>query len=111
LIVTRLRRPAALATRADAFFATIGAVFDVAAGRRCWVGARPRSDAEWHALPRDWQVLLSDIPVGVFHARAWDGGEAIGAEARAAADVYYAVRRGWREDLRVLGLIGARRGG
>jgi NDP-sugar pyrophosphorylase family protein len=111
LIVAHLRRPAALATRADSFFAAIGAVFDVAAGRRCWVGARPRSDAEWHALPRDWQVLLSDIPVGVFHAPAWDGGEAICAEARAAADVYYAVRRGWREDLRVLGLIGARRGG
>jgi N-acetylglucosaminyldiphosphoundecaprenol N-acetyl-beta-D-mannosaminyltransferase len=111
LIVTRLRRPSARQTRADRVFARFGAVLDVAEGRRCWIGARPRSDAEWHALPRDWQVLLSDVPIGVFHAQAWDGGDTSGAEARAAADVYYAVRRGWRENLRVLGLTGARRGG
>lgn len=80
-----------------------GALLDVVQGRRRWFGIRPREKAQWYALRRDWQVLFSGQPVGLFHAPAWTepAGRPDG-EAVAAADAYFIVRASWRERLRVL---------
>ncbi|MFZ4478371.1 MAG: WecB/TagA/CpsF family glycosyltransferase [Rhodoferax sp.] len=71
--------------------ANYGAWLDVLAGRRSWFGARPRSLSEWYALGRDWQTLLTSTPVGCVHAPAWSDGAGESLEARAAADVFFAV--------------------
>lgn len=83
-----------------------GAVLDVAQGRRAWFGARPRTPEAWARLRPDWQTLLADIPVGVFHSPAWQDDEADDpADLLAVADAYFAVSRGWRERLRILGAV------
>jgi len=78
-----------------------GAWLDVLAGHRRWFGVRPRSAEAWHALPRDWQLLLANMPIGCLHAPAWreEGGDH--QEAEAAADVYFAVRHGVQERWRI----------
>ena len=75
---------------------------DVAAGHRSWFGSRPRSQSEWYALGRDWQILLGRIPVGCLHAPAWVEGETASREARAAADVFYAVSQSLSLRLRIV---------
>ena len=91
------------------FLAHYGALLDIAAGHRSWFGARPRSQSEWYALSRDWQLLLANTPVGCMHAPAWDQGEAESREARAAADVFYAVSQSLALRLRIV--AGMLRGG
>ena len=91
------------------FLAHYGALLDIAAGHRSWFGARPRSQSEWYALSRDWQLLLANTPVGCMHAPAWDQGEAESREARAAADVFYAVSQSLALRLRIV--AGLLRGG
>ena len=88
--------------------ANYGAWLDVAAGHRAWFGARPRSQSEWYALSRDWQFLLSTTPVGCVHAPAWTEGHGGNVEARAAADVFFAVRQGLAERVRLLLAVVAR---
>lgn len=85
----------------------LGALLDVAQGRRRWFGVRPRNPSQWYALRRDWQRLFSGLPVGVFHAPAWsDEAAHEDSEMWAVADAYFAVAGGWRERLRiVLGLL------
>lgn len=81
----------------------LGALLDVAQGRRRWFGVRPRSPSQWYALRRDWQRLFSGLPVGVFHAPAWaDDAAHEDSEMWAVADAYFAVAGGWRERLRIL---------
>jgi hypothetical protein len=75
---------------------------DVAAGRRSWFGSRPRSQSEWYALGRDWQLLLARTPVGCLHAPAWVDGDSESREARAAADVFYAVSQSLSLRLRIV---------
>ena len=79
-----------------------GEWLDVLAGHRSWFGSRPRSQSEWYALGRDWQLLLARIPVGCLHAPAWVEGESASREARAAADVFYAVSQSVTLRLRIL---------
>ena len=79
-----------------------GGLLDVALGRRCWFGVRPRRSAEWYALSAEWQSLLARAPVGFLHAPAWSAEDGTRMEASAAADVFYAVRRNWRENLRLV---------
>ncbi len=79
-----------------------GAWLDVVAGHRSWFGARPRSLSEWYAIGRDWQQLLANTPVGCLHAPAWSEHSAENTDARAAADVFFAVKQGWSERMRIL---------
>jgi hypothetical protein len=79
-----------------------GPLMDVADGRRAWCGARPRNLAQWNALPDTTRLALAPLPVGCFHEPAWVDHEDDRLEAEAAADMFYAVRRGWREHLRIL---------
>jgi N-acetylglucosaminyldiphosphoundecaprenol N-acetyl-beta-D-mannosaminyltransferase len=78
-----------------------GAWLDIVSGHRSWFGARPRSLSEWYAIGRDWQLLLANTPVGCLHAPAWSENTTDGADARAAADVFFAVRPGWLERVRI----------
>jgi hypothetical protein len=86
-----------------------GEWLDVAAGRRNWFGSRPRSQSEWYALGRDWQLLLAKVPVGCMHAPAWMEGQGEGEgesrEARAAADVFYAVSQSPALRVRILAAL------
>jgi NDP-sugar pyrophosphorylase family protein len=83
-----------------------GALLDVAQGRRQWFGIRPRDEAQWYALRRDWQLLFADQPVGFFHAPSWiEVGERADGEALAAADAYFTVRASFGERLRTLRLL------
>ena len=79
-----------------------GALLDIAAGKRSWFGARPRSQSEWYALSRDWQLLLANTPVGCLHAPAWSEGQGESAEAQAAADVFFAVNQSLIQRIRLL---------
>jgi len=80
-----------------------GEWLDVLAGLRSWFGARPRSASEWYALGQDWQILLSDTPVGCLHTAAWSDQAENNPQALAAADVYFAVHRTLKEKMRILG--------
>ena len=82
--------------------AQYGAWLDIAAGHRSWFGARPRSESEWYALSRDWQMLLANTPVGCLHAPAWSEGQGESPEAQAAADVFFAVNQGPVQRVRLL---------
>lgn len=82
----RLSRPGAQA--AAQTWATLAGLMDVAAGRRCWLGSRPRSQSQWYALRPEWQQTLSGHMVGLFHAPAWPDAPALWAESCAIADVY-----------------------
>jgi N-acetylglucosaminyldiphosphoundecaprenol N-acetyl-beta-D-mannosaminyltransferase len=73
-------------------WALMAGLLDVAAGRRCWFGARPRGHSQWYALRPEWQKILSRTPVGLLHAPAWADDRLQREEARAAADVYLAVQ-------------------
>ncbi len=84
------------------WLAHYGEWLDVLQGRRSWFGVRPRSQSEWYALGRDWQLLLASTPVGCLHAPAWEGGVGESLEAQAAADVYFVVRKSLGEQLRIL---------
>ncbi len=87
---------------AGRLLASYGAWLDIAAGRRSWFGARPRSQSEWYALSRDWQLLLAHTPVGCLHAPAWSEAQGESAEAGAAADVFFAVNQGLAQRIRLL---------
>lgn len=86
-----------------------GAWLDIVAGQRSWFGARPRGLSEWYAIGRDWQLLLANTPVGCLHSPAWSENSIEGTDARAAADVFFAVSHGWAERLRILRACFARR--
>ncbi len=79
-----------------------GEWLDVLAGYRSWFGSRPRSQSEWYALGRDWQLLLARTPVGCLHAPAWVEGEGESREARAAADVFFAVSQSLALRMRIV---------
>lgn len=79
-----------------------GAWVDVMAGRRSWFGSRPRSQSEWYALSHDWQLLLAKATIGCLHAPAWNDDEKEGQEARAAADVFFAVSRNLSSQIRIV---------
>jgi len=82
--------------------AQYGACLDVLAGTRSWFGARPRSASEWYALGRDWQLLLANAPIGCLHAPAWSDRKEEPLEARAAADVFFAVQHNAAQALRLV---------
>jgi hypothetical protein len=87
----------------SALIGAYGAVLDVLQGRRSWFGVRPREVGSWYALNRDWQRLLAQQPIGVFHARAWnDDGVSGSAECQAVADAYFAASRTFRQRLTVI---------
>jgi len=70
----------------------LGALLDVAQGRRQWLGIRPRDRAQWFALQRDWQALFEGQLPGFFHAPAWlERGPVADGDALAAADAYLVV--------------------
>jgi N-acetylglucosaminyldiphosphoundecaprenol N-acetyl-beta-D-mannosaminyltransferase len=73
-------------------WALMAALLDVAAGRRCWFGARPRGQSQWYALRPEWQKILSASPIGLLHAQAWNDDPGQREEACAAADVYLALQ-------------------
>lgn len=73
-------------------WALMAGLRDVAVGKRCWFGARPRGHSQWYALRPEWQGILSRTPVGLLHARAWADDPNQREEARAAADIYLAVQ-------------------
>ena len=75
---------------------------DIAAGRRCWFGARPRGFSQWYALRPEWQEILSRTPVGLLHAPAWNDDPSQREEACAAADIYLAVQPPHKRALTVL---------
>ena len=79
-----------------------GAWLDIVSGHRSWFGARPRSLSEWYAIGRDWQLLLANTPIGCLHAPAWSEHSTESTDARAAADVFFAVSQGWTERMRIL---------
>jgi hypothetical protein len=77
----------------DRWLGHYGALLDIVQGRRCWFGLRPRQEAEWYALGRDWQELFSRTAIGLFHAPAWSERSAnLDHEAYAAADAFMAVQ-------------------
>ena len=77
----------------DRWVAHFGALLDIVQGRRCWFGLRPRLEAEWYALGRDWQELFSRTAIGLFHAPAWtESSDNLDSEAYAAADAFMAVQ-------------------
>jgi N-acetylglucosaminyldiphosphoundecaprenol N-acetyl-beta-D-mannosaminyltransferase len=78
-----------------------GAWLDIVSGHRSWFGARPRRLSEWYAVGRDWQMLLANTPVGCLHASAWSEHNTESTDARAAADVFYAVNHDWTERMRI----------
>ena len=100
-----LRCAPASADGAGHWLAHYGEWLDVLQGRRNWFGVRPRSQSEWYALGRDWQLLLASTPVGCLHAPAWQGDLGDGLEAEAAADVYFVVRQSLAEQWRILSLL------
>jgi hypothetical protein len=102
LLLQQLRCADAGQTGPGRLLAHYGAWMDVAAGRRSWFGARPRSQSEWNTLSRDWQLLLANTPVGCLHAPAWSEGDGESPESRAAADVFFAVRQSLWERTRLL---------
>lgn len=102
LLQQSLRCPLPPALGGRGLLAQYGGWLDVLEGRRSWFGARPRSPSEWYTLSRDWQLLLGSTPIGCLHAPAWSDSEAESLEARAAADVFFAVRRSRAENLRLL---------
>lgn len=81
--------------------ALVGGLLDVAQGRRGWFGVRPRQPEEWQVLDAHWRALIASAPVGLLHAPAWTGESGSRLEALAVADAFHAVRRGWRENLRL----------
>ncbi|MCF8209873.1 MAG: hypothetical protein K9K38_10780, partial [Rhodoferax sp.] len=85
-----------------ALLSQYGAWLDVALGLRSWFGQRPRSQSEWYALSRDWQTILSAVPVGCLHAPAWTETGESAAESEAVADVYFAYNNRFKEKLRIL---------
>ena len=89
--------------------AQYGAWLDVLAGKRSWFGVRPRGLSEWYAIGRDWQLLLANTPVGCLHAPAWSEHSADNNDARAAADVFFAVSQGWAERMRIVRICLSRR--
>lgn len=97
-----LRCPRSDRQVAGQLLAHYGAWMDVAAGRRTWFGTRPRSQSEWYALGREWQLLLAKTPVGCMHAPAWSEGQGETLEARAAADVFYAANPGFSTKLGIV---------
>ena len=82
-----------------------GEWMDVVAGHRSWFGSRPRSQSEWYALGRDWQLVLSSTSVGCLHAPAWSEGAGESLESRAAADVFYAVSQSFVARMRIVWAI------
>jgi hypothetical protein len=89
-----LRTAPAAATAYTSLAWYFGGLLDVAQGKRCWFGVRPRSPAEWEALSADWQRIFARVAIGLFHAPAWtDCDPRVQAEAFAVADAYMAVRR------------------
>jgi N-acetylglucosaminyldiphosphoundecaprenol N-acetyl-beta-D-mannosaminyltransferase len=78
-----------------------GEWMDVVAGHRSWFGSRPRSQSEWYALGRDWQLVLASTTVGCLHAPAWSEGSGESLESRAAADVFYAVSQSFVARVRI----------
>ncbi len=87
---------------AGQLLAHYGEWMDVVLGHRSWFGSRPRSQSEWYALGRDWQLLLASTPVGCLHAPAWSEGHGESLESRAAADVFFAVSQGLAARLRIV---------
>jgi hypothetical protein len=87
----RCARPDGDASSANAW-ALMAGLLDVAAGRRCWFGARPRGHSQWYALRPEWQKILSRTPIGLLHAQAWSDDRLQREEAWAAADIYLAVQ-------------------
>ena len=101
-VTVRLAHSGQAADRRAAHF---GALLDIVQGRRCWFGLRPRREAEWYALGRDWQELFSRTAIGLFHAPAWTaGGENMDGEAYAVADAFMAVQSTWAGRLRILAI-------
>lgn len=82
--------------------AHFGAWLDIVSGHRSWFGARPRGLSEWYAIGRDWQMLLANTPIGCLHSPAWSENSVEGTDARAAADVFFSVSKGWTERVRIL---------
>jgi hypothetical protein len=87
----RCARPNGQASSATVW-ALMAGLRDVAAGRRCWFGVRPRGQSQWYALRPEWQNILSRTPVGLLHAQAWTDDPAQREEACAAADIYLSVQ-------------------
>ncbi|WP_296509931.1 hypothetical protein [Rhodoferax sp.] len=87
----------------DSLVAHYGALLDIVQGRRSWFGLRPRREAEWYALGRDWQELFSCTAIGMFHAPAWSEDSAdLDSEAYAAADAFMAVQSGMSGRFKIL---------
>lgn len=79
----------------DLVVAFWGGLLDIVQGRRTWFGVRPRTEAQWHALARDWQNLFSAHAIGLFHAQAWsESSQSLNDEAVAAADAFMVVQKG-----------------
>ena len=85
-----------------ALLALGGPLLDVLQGRRAWFGMRPRDAQTWQRLSPDWQDLLAQAPVGVFHAPAWRGDPDSQTEAEAAADAFQVVEHGAAANLRTV---------
>jgi hypothetical protein len=98
-----------LADQRPHLLALYGAWLDIVLGQRSWFGARPRGLSEWYAIGRDWQLLLANTPVGCLHAPAWSEHSTESTDARAAADVFFAVSQGWTERMRIVRACFARR--
>jgi hypothetical protein len=87
----------------DRGIALYGGLLDIAQGRRTWFGLRPRHEAEWYALGRDWQDLFSRTAIGLFHAPAWVEGEHnLDSEALAVADAFMAVQSNFSARVKIL---------
>jgi N-acetylglucosaminyldiphosphoundecaprenol N-acetyl-beta-D-mannosaminyltransferase len=89
-------------SRLTAALAQVGPLMDVALGRRCWVGARPRRASEWYALHPEWQAQLEHAPVGAFNSPTWSDDPAGIVEASAAADLFLLAQPAGLPRLRVV---------
>ncbi len=87
----------------DRSVAYFGSLLDIVQGRRCWFGLRPRQQAEWNALGRDWQDLFSRTAIGLFHAPALkETGGDFHDEAYAVADAFMAAQSTMTERIKIL---------
>jgi hypothetical protein len=94
LQLTRLRCASQPDELQPSRWVALAGLLDVAAGKRRWIGTRPRSSSQWYALRPEWQDILMHARVGLLHAPAWAGDAPVQPEACAAADVYLAVQSG-----------------
>jgi N-acetylglucosaminyldiphosphoundecaprenol N-acetyl-beta-D-mannosaminyltransferase len=108
LQIETVRTPSTEMNGTAKWLGLLGPVIDVMEGKREWIGVRPRSENEWHAIRRDWQNILLGKPIGVMFAKSFETLPGDFASCRDIADVYLASQTPSFKWLRLWGNLQAR---